>query len=73
MTDWLDVDWEQAACRDVDKSVFFPKTNATVQATKYCEECPIQKDCRDYALEHEEFGIWGNMSARQRRIYVRLA
>ena len=38
---------------------------ANVQmARKICMECPHQKDCAEWGVYHERFGIWGGMSPR---------
>jgi Transcription factor WhiB len=37
-------------------------------AREICALCPVAEDCLNYALEnHEEFGIWGNTTERERR------
>lgn len=36
-------------------------------AKSLCAECPIQRDCLEYAVEaKEEWGIWGGLTARER-------
>jgi len=36
-------------------------------AKSLCAECPIRKDCLEYAVEaQEEWGIWGGLTARER-------
>ncbi len=40
-------------------------------AVDACRDCPLVAACLAYALEHEpEFGIWGGMTAEQRRQLV---
>ncbi len=60
-------------CRDVDKSVFFPgKTDSNKLAKSICAECIVREDCLNMAISNkEEFGIWGGMTARERRNYRR--
>lgn len=67
------MEWrDQAACRDLDTSLFFPEHGTSHhkidQARAVCQSCPVIDDCLNYALDnHERFGIWGGLSERQRR------
>lgn len=36
-------------------------------ATRYCGQCPIVEACREYAIAHEEYGLWGGLSPVQRK------
>lgn len=67
MTDWFD----QAACKGCDPQLFHPERGANVavrEAKKVCHGCPVQQECLEWALEHDErLGVWGGMSERQRR------
>ena len=67
--DWVQVDWDQAACLGANPDLFFPVTGQNVnQARQVCRECPIVDPCGEYALRvGENFGVWGGMSERQRR------
>lgn len=36
-------------------------------AKSLCAECPIRRDCLEYAVEaQEEWGIWGGLTSRER-------
>jgi WhiB family redox-sensing transcriptional regulator len=62
--------WHQhGACRGADPSLFFPEQGESVKEAKaVCARCPVRADCLDYAMEnHEVVGIWGGLSARERR------
>lgn len=67
MTDWR----EQAACRGVDLSVFFPEgmrnttAPAIAAAKQICERCPVRAVCLADHL-NETHGVWGGTSARER-------
>jgi hypothetical protein len=37
---------------------------ATVK--KVCGSCPFQKDCLDWGIKHEAFGIWGGATEYER-------
>lgn len=60
---------EQALCAQTDPEAFFPeKGGSTREAKRICQACPVQDDCLEFALEHDErFGIWGGLSERERR------
>lgn len=37
-------------------------------AKKMCGECPVRQQCAEYAIKWEADGIWGGMSATERRL-----
>ena len=59
---------DEAACRGVDKDLFFPAAgkNAT-EAKAICAECPVLEPCREWGIGNETYGIWGGLSERERR------
>lgn len=65
---------DEAACRESDPALFFPSgvkgpkaTELTREALAVCASCPVRAECRTYALQHEEWGIWGGMSEQELR------
>lgn len=67
-------EWQQrAACRGVGADKFWPGRGATFEVRELkamCGSCPVSADCLDYAdraIPIEAGGIWGGLSARQRR------
>ena len=70
---------KQAACRGMSP-VFFgarfesPRPSRKVRiaimtAKDICAACPVRNLCLDFALDHdEEFGIWGGLTPRERRM-----
>jgi WhiB family redox-sensing transcriptional regulator len=62
----------QAACRGAPQSVFFPDTAvpdyvALVAVAKaICADCTVRQACLEAGLR-EAHGVWGGLSARQRR------
>lgn len=40
-------------------------------AKQLCLICPHIVQCRDYAIAHEEYGIWGGTSEKERQILRR--
>lgn len=56
-------------CHKADHAdVFFPeKGNQAHRAKKVCQECPVQQQCLQEALERDEpFGIWGGFTPPER-------
>lgn len=63
----INTDWMQAgACRHEDPALFFGGVAELNQARRICSRCPVQRQCADYALAHEEHGTWAGMSERER-------
>lgn len=61
---------EQARCRQVDGELFFPEhgNDTADEAKAVCRHCDVKQECLEYALGHDErFGIWGGLTARERR------
>lgn len=65
--------WESPSCSQVDPELFFPDAGRnSPQALKVCQGCVCRLQCLKYALDHEiMFGIWGGLSANQRREILR--
>ena len=54
--------WElQAACRDLDTTLFFSDDLDDISdAKRICLSCPVRARCLDAAVERgEQYGIWG--------------
>jgi WhiB family redox-sensing transcriptional regulator len=65
-------DWQlQAACAGpgVGAEAFFPdKGGSSAAAKKVCAACEVRAKCLEYAVtEGIRWGIWGGVSAHQRR------
>lgn len=58
-----------ALCRQTDPDAFYPALGeTTTPAKRVCAHCPVTAQCLEYALMHDErFGVWGGLSARERR------
>lgn len=66
----VEQEWQdQALCAQTDPEAFFPeKGGSTREAKRICQACPVQDECLEFALAHDErFGIWGGLSERERR------
>lgn len=65
--------WSGALCAETDPEAFFPeKGESSHEAKMVCASgCPIRDFCLEFALRNkEEFGIWGGLSASERRRLV---
>lgn len=60
---------DRALCNQTDPDSFYPdKGESTREAKTVCASCTVAAECLTYALDHhEQFGIWGGLSARERR------
>lgn len=60
---------EDAACRGLDPSLFFPERGQPTETAKgVCGECPVRDDCLDYSIRTRQvWGVWGGTSERERR------
>lgn len=66
----LDRSWvSRAACRDMDTELFYPTRGESVREAKaVCARCPVIEECLEWALAvPEKFGIFGGLSALERR------
>lgn len=76
MTDLKLVDPEarwmvNAACKDMDGSLFFPtsgRNDVAKAARKVCATCPVTAQCLRYAtVNNIAYGIWGGLSVSERK------
>lgn len=67
---------ERAACRGMKSSVFFSppgergreRKEREERARRICGRCEVAEACAAMALDHKErFGVWGGLSAEERR------
>lgn len=71
-------DWTDAACRDEDPEIWFPKPKPG-RETDYsipreiCAACPIRERCLEYAMQREgsraadsRWGMWGGLTGIER-------
>ncbi|MEV5451259.1 WhiB family transcriptional regulator [Streptomyces sp. NPDC052535] len=68
--------WSLRACAETDElgepayktDLFFTPGAVNVDAAKaVCQGCPVMLACRQYALVWENEGVWGGLSADERR------
>ena len=60
---------DQAACRDADPELFFPKEGGSAQPAKaICAGCPVTAQCLRHALSFPEWhGVWAGLAERERQ------
>ena len=62
---------EQAKCKGLDGSIFFPERGDMVSVRKakaLCALCPVAQECVDYAVRWDiRWGIFGGLSDHERR------
>jgi WhiB family redox-sensing transcriptional regulator len=63
----------RGACREHPEVDFFPDAPARGvapdpgPALAICAACPVVYECREFAEENAEYGIWGASTPRERR------
>lgn len=57
---------DDAACQGSEIDFYSESFAAVLAAKRLCRSCPVLAQCQDWALVHEEFGIWGGTEARER-------
>lgn len=61
---WMD----HAACIGRGDLFFDDLSKTKVRsARKICATCPVLVACREYAIPRDEVGVWGGLTANQRR------
>lgn len=59
-------------CASADPESFFPEKNKPdikqiAMARKVCSTCPYIKECREWAIDHHEVGVWGGTTEMDRK------
>jgi WhiB family redox-sensing transcriptional regulator len=64
---------ELARCRGVNPEIFHPTLDDEAgEAKAICELCSVRQPCLEFALvTREKDGVWGGLTARERRRLVR--
>jgi WhiB family redox-sensing transcriptional regulator len=70
------ISWkQQARCLGVDPEVFYPDEEdeqGAELAKQICDSCPVCEVCLEHAIGvREKWGIWGGLTARERRRIIR--
>ena len=70
-----EVDWEDAACRGTIYTDLFYSVEEQRSILQYeyinalrsvCARCAIWSACLSYAIENEQYGVWGGMTSVER-------
>ena len=67
---YLDQDWRAGAlCAETDPDLWFsPGALEHKEAKRICRDCPVRRECLDYAmLGSIDHGVWGGLTERERR------
>ncbi|AFO10185.1 WhiB [Mycobacterium phage Taj] len=61
-------DWRRdAICTQIDPEAWFPEKGIrNDDAKETCWKCPVQPQCLQWALKHNELGVWGGFSEKER-------
>jgi WhiB family redox-sensing transcriptional regulator len=68
---------DHAECRGIDPGIFHPddedETEESAEAAKaVCALCPVREPCLEHAIAvREKHGVWGGLTARERRRLIR--
>ncbi len=73
-----DLSWQdRGACKGPCQAIFFPPARLErrtdrrlreARAKEICQTCSVQEKCLTYAMDiSEQHGIWGGLTARERR------
>jgi WhiB family redox-sensing transcriptional regulator len=63
MANWID----KKNCTPEDAAVFFSEAD-TKLAKEICEDCPVKRECGEFALYYPEpHGVWGGMDEKERK------
>jgi WhiB family redox-sensing transcriptional regulator len=61
-----------ALCRTTDPDELFVSGAAQRKAAVICRHCPVVTECAVDALDNRiEFGVWGGLTERQRRVLLK--
>lgn len=58
----------ESVCLTGDALIAF-RTNSR-KAKTYCSDCPVKRDCLNYALLYDEAGIWGGTTETDRNLIL---
>ncbi len=64
------MNWTESAACAGKGGLFFEDNRPSVvrKAKAICKGCAVREACLEYATENSEYGLWGGMTANERRI-----
>lgn len=64
-------DYEAPLCAQVGGDTWFPEkggdSTSTLRAIRICQKCIHQSECAEWGIKYERHGIWGGLSAKERK------
>lgn len=67
------VEWSQADCKGMDTDLFFMTREellyeglSFINLRRVCSDCPIRRDCLQYAFTYERHGMFGGVTGEER-------
>lgn len=49
--------------------IFYPEDGQNYrEAVALCLDCPVRKECAEWAIQHYEYGCWGGLTEQNRKI-----
>ena len=65
-------DLTRGLCREIGVELFFPEegssgTDIYSFSRKICAGCVVRNECLEWAVKHEDHGMWGGTSPVERR------
>jgi hypothetical protein len=64
----------QVPCTNFPDAYFIDDSNQVGQqkmAVNACATCPLMKECADYGIKWEIYGVWGGLTPQQRKLLRR--
>ena len=75
MYGYHEVEWKQANCNQQPLNLFYVFEEHKGRINEFfsvdivkrlCFACPIWRNCLEYAIRNEDYGIWGGLTTRER-------
>lgn len=67
--------FEDPSCKDIDTDLFYSERNREPENLDLirimCKRCPEAKDCLEWAIHNERFGVWAGTTEHQRKLIRR--
>lgn len=65
-------DLTKGLCREVGVQLFYPEdggsgTDIYMLARTICNRCEVRQECLEWALRHEDWGMWGGLTPVERK------
>jgi hypothetical protein len=55
------------SCLGMDPGLFFKEGRPSQRVRDICEGCPVKQRCLEWAVLHDEFGMWGGTTKSERQ------